>query len=488
MRREPKQPPPPNLLEAFHLPPAGKAPAWFDRLWSAILYLLGLVHWGYFLNWGVVPFDLHDWTQAGAYFSFLRQAALSNQLPLHIGSTLSTTERYLARPDTLVSPHYYLLRLLEPGPFTLANLLLLFSVGFVGLLLLKRRYNLSPAAFTVLFALFNFNGNLTAHTAVGHTVWTGYYFLPFFALLVLKAVEGETPGWRWALLVALTLFAMALQGSFHFVLWCLIFLLAWGVFSPKFLLPALKAAASSLLLGLFRLLPPAVEFIGGGKDFISGFPTVADLFPAMLTLKYPAEALAGPFKSLGWWEVDAYVGLLGFAFLAFFGLYRTWERGGARRGLLAPIAVLTFLSIGQVYALVNRLPIPLTDSERVSSRFFILPLVLLAVLGSIHLQEFLSGRGRAGLSERLFGLGLLALLLHDLFQHSRLWRVTEMYSLFTSTPVDIRAAVTNHPDPPYFTALVVGAAVSLLTFFILLALALAEKRREGKARRDAQTA
>ena len=467
-----------NLVEAFFIPGTGQIPSWLNPLWQAILYLLGILHWCLFLNWGKVPFDLHDWTQAGAYLSFLRAAFLTNQLPLHIGSTLVTTDRYLARPDTLISPQAYLLRFLEPGLFTLVNLLILYSVGYVGLLLLRKRYSLAPAAFTVLVLLFNFNGNITAHYAVGHTVWTGYFFLPFFILLLLKVLEGEKADWKWVLFISLTLFAFILQGAFHFALWCCIFLLAWGLFSPKkYLMPAIKAILFSLLLSLFRLLPPALEFLGGGKIFISGFPTITDLFSAMIDLKYPAEALSGPFKSLGWWELDTYIGLIGLAFLIIFGIYQTWRKGSNSRTLLAPIAVLTFLSIGQIYSIVNKLPIPLSDSERISSRFFIVPVVVLITLGSIHLQEFLVKLSRRSIVERIFSLGVLVLMAHDLLQHSRIWRVTNMYSLFNSTPVDIRSTVTNHPDPLYFNSLVVGAAVTLLTFFALLFLSLRERSR-----------
>jgi hypothetical protein len=465
-----------RALDAFFLPAQGRLSIWFDRLWAAVLYLLGVLQWGFFLDWGKVPFDLHDWTQAGAYFSFLRQAALSGQLPLFIGSTLVTTDRYLGRPDTLISPQAYLLRFLEPGLFTLVNILILYSVGFLGLLLLKRRYHLSAFVFTIMFSLFNFNGNITAHTAVGHTVWTGYYFLPYFALLVLRAVEGEKTDWSWVLFITLSLFLMTLQGAFHFMLWCMIFLLALGVFVPRLFLPASKAILFSILLSLVRLLPPAVEFISGGKKFISGFPTVLDLFSAMLILKFPSEALAGPYKSIGWWELDTYIGLLGFLFIAFFGLVQTWRKMDARCSLLAPIGVITFLSIGQVYSVINKLPIPLTDSERISSRFFILPLVFLIILGSIYLQDFLTIQGARLFTQRILGLSLLALLIHDLYQHTRLWRVKNMYSLFVSTPVDIRANVLNHPDPPYLTLLIVGGVVSLLTLAAMLVLSLFEHR------------
>ncbi|MDP3186817.1 MAG: hypothetical protein Q8M58_16300, partial [Anaerolineales bacterium] len=274
------------------------------------------------------------------------------------------------------------------------------------------------------------------------------------------------------------------QGAFHFFLWCLIFLLAWGVFTPKYLLPVIRAITFSLLLSLFRLLPPVVEFIGGGKGFISGLPTVTDMFAALVTLKYPAEALSGPFKSLGWWEVETYIGLIGLAFLIYFGIYRTWRKQSPARTLLAPIAVLTFLSIGQIYGVINRLPIPLADSERIASRFLVLPLVALILMAGFNFQEYLSEKGRRSPSERIFGLGLLILMAHDLFQHSRIWRVTNMYKLFPSTPVDIRANVINHPDPVYITALSAGAAATVLTLITLLILSLREQSKKVSENSD----
>jgi hypothetical protein len=460
-----------KLVEALFIPSPERPFPWLNPFWMAGLYLLGLFHWCLFLNWGKIPFDLHDWTQVGAYFSFLRQAFLTNQLPLQIGSTLADTDRYLALPQTLISPQAYLLRFLAPGPFTLVNVLILYSVGFAGLWLLQRRYSLAPAAFSVLFLLFNFNGHITAHYAVGHAEWTGYFFLPIFVLLLLKVIDGEKPGWNWVLFISLTLFAMTLQGAYHFLLWCLIFLLAWGLFSPKrFLMPAIQAILFSLLLSLFRLLPPAIEYLGNGKDFISGFPTITDLFSGLIVLKFPAEVLSSPFKSLGWWEVDTYIGLLGLAFLLYFGVYQTWRKGSATKTLLAPIAVVTFLSIGQIYSIINHIPIPLIDSERISSRFLIVPVVVLITLGSGYFQETLIKLGHRSLVERIFSLCMLILLGHDLFQHSRIWRVTEMYSLFKSTQVDIRSNVLNHPDPLYFNALVIGAVVTTVTFIVLLCL------------------
>jgi len=466
-----------NLIDAFFIYNSEQPSRILNTIWMIVLYLLGILHWCIFLNWGDVPFDLHDWTQAGAYLSFLRNAYRANMIPLQIDSTLSPN-RYLAIPHTLISPQSYLLRYLEPGLFILANFLILFTVGYIGLILLRKRYSLAPAAFSVLVLLFNFNGHITAHYAVGHIEWTGYFFLPFFFLLLLKVIEGQPADWKWVLLISITFFWMSLQGSYHFVLWCFIFLLIWGLFSPKkHLIPAIKAILFSMLLCLFRFLPPAIEFLGGGKSFFSGFPTVTDLVSGLIVLKYPSEALSWGKTAVGWWEVDTFIGLIGLFLIIYFGIYQTSRTGYPTNTLMIPIALMTFLSIGQIYSVINHLPIPLLDSERVSSRFIILPLVVLIILTSANLQVFLNRLGKRNIAERILFLALLILLLHDLIQHSRFWSVKHMYDIFPSTPVNINAMVTYIPDPLYFRALLIGAAGTMLTFFSLIFLAFYKRHK-----------
>jgi hypothetical protein len=478
------------MLETFFQWRANRNWRWINPAALAALYLGGALLWVYFFNGGKVPFDRHDWTQTGAYYSFMRNALLSRQLPLHMGSTLVTTDRYLARPDTLLSPQALLLIFLEPGPFMLANVLVMYTLGWVGLLMIRRRYHLALVPFAALLLLFNFNGHITAHLAVGHSEWVGYFILPFFVLLVLKLVDGEgdsavpKAGWGWTLSMALVLFGLVLQGAFHFFLWCLIFLGGLGLFHPRYARAVIKAGLAGGLLSLVRLLPPAIEYIHGGVMFNSGFPTLTDLLTALTVIRTPLEVASLPNKSLGWWEVDTYVGLAGLAFLLYFGVYRTWSNrsrpgGQGAAHLLAPLFLVGFLSIGQVYRLISSVPLPLFDSERISSRFMIVPLVVLVVLGSVQLQHFFDEGRWQGWRVRLLAVGLLVLMGHDLVQHTRIWRVVHMADLFPSTPVDIRSLVTNHPDPPYFTALAVGLAGTLLALVILVILAGKESHQKS---------
>jgi hypothetical protein len=492
-----------KILLFFFQPATNRKERWFSALWNAFLYLMGVLHWCLFFNWGRIPYELHDWKQSGSFFSFLREAVWSGQLPLHTDARFVRTERYLAMPNAPFSPQDYLLRFLDIGPFMVVNVVLLFSLGFIGLLLLQRRYALSPLTFGVLFALFNFNGHITAHLAVGHAEWVGYFLLPFLVLLVLKLVEGQGvpeaageggfwarwrhrlvwvfcggTGWRWSLWLALVFLGLFLQGAFHVALWCAIFLLAFGLTRRDCLPLLLRALLMSVLLSALRIVPAAMQFAGGGVDFVSGFPTVTDLLAALVVLWPPNQAQAWAWKSLGRWEVDSFVGLIGLAFLLWFGVAGTWRKGKPWRDLFVPIVVLVVLSIGHVYRPITLLPLPLVDSERIPARFLIVPLVFLIVLASLGFERWLQARRPLRAGQALYLLAAALLLAHDLFQHSRVWRVVKMYDLFTGQPVDLTSHLVNHPDPPYQTALLTGLILTVLTLMLLIVMAW----REGRTR------
>jgi hypothetical protein len=455
-------------LNALFLPGGGHLHVWGGRALLLGLFSLGIAHWAYFLNYGRITFDMHDWVQEGWRYTFLQQAVLTRQLPLHVSTPFSSLERFIARPDTVLSPQVFLLGSLDLGQFVLANTLLLYSAGFAGLLLLRKRYELSLAPFTALFLLFNFNGHITAHLAVGHSMYVGYFLLPFFVYLVLRLLEDGGAGWAWVTQLSVLLFVLFLQGAFHQFIWCLMFLALLALFHPRYAAPLLKGLLFSILLSLPRILPPALEFARQGMQFIHGFPTVTDLFAGLVVLKHPVEALNNPTSILGWWEIDHYVGVVGLAFLLYFGLYLTWKFGAVQRAVLAPSATLAFLSVGHIYYLVNRLPLPLTDSERASSRFLILPLVFLFVLGALRFESALRKRGNLEARAILLSLGALALLAHDLLQHSRFWRFTNMYQLFPNTPVQLLVELVHRSDPLYFLSLSGGAGIALVAFLYLL--------------------
>lgn len=319
----------------------------------------------------------------------------------------------------------------------------------------------------MLFVLFAFNGHITSQIAVGHAMWVGYFVLPFFFLLVFQLLDGATSRNRH-LWMALALFGIVLQGAIHIYIWCLLFLGLLWLAAPRIRMPIFLAIAVSLLLGMFRFLPAGLAFPQGTFTFYPGYSSLAQLITSLAILVTPGQAFSMN-THLGWWEYDMYLGVLGLAFLLFFGLCRRPASGpasasnGSTLGVLfVPVMVVAVLSLGYFYKPIHALPIPLFGHERVPSRFLILPLLTLAILASISAQRWLDNHPTR-LAERLVGLGFLIVFAQDLLQHARLWRLEVIAQSFSPIPPDLSLHIANRPDPTYLGFLGLGALVSVVT-------------------------
>lgn len=465
----------------------GKTQRWKDAAWLAGIYLLGLLLWGQFLNWGRIPFDFHDWAEISApRLAFVQDAVSSGQLPLHMpdGSALrNVTDRFMAIPDVMLSPQIFLLAFMEVGAFVLINTWLLYSLGFLSLLWFRRKFELSPLVFAALSLLFNFNGSLLAHFSVGHINYTGYLLFPALIALLIQMYEGVN-NWRWVAKFALLMFFILLQGSFHQFIWGLMLTGLVGLFQWKYFLQVIKALVSACLLSMVRLLPPALLLGVFDDEFLSGYPTLLDVFTAMLEPRGPQDAFAHKsiLTSLGWWEFDLYVGVVGAGIILVFGLVfwlRNIAKGRQYPELFLPTAALFVLSMGRLYRAVTLLPVPLLNGERVSARFLSLVLVVLLLIAAINLDRWLKAQ-KENSWVGWAAAGLLLVMTSDLWQNLKLWRVNIAFEWFPKTPVDLTIkVVSNHGDPMYHIFLVIGLSVSLLTFvFLLLAPGLKRPRIE----------
>ena len=474
----------PSVFLDLFRPPDRIRHAWIRPAWIAVLFLSGLALWGAFLGWGATLPTYHDWgdvTDPRLYF--LQDAVLHGMLPLHISGKLplgGITDRYLAIPDAFLSPQAFLLAFLPVSAFVLVNQFLLYAIGFLGLLWFERKFRLSAFALTILFLLFNFNGHVLSHFSVGHDTWTGYFLFPWFAVLVVRLLEGER-SWRWVGMMALLLLGMLLQGSFHQFVWCLIFLALLAVASARLLAPAAAGGFFALLLSLFRLLPPAVDLSAFNRSYsyIGGYPTLANILPAMTDISLPGVFTFPPYVNwpLGSWELDLYVGLLGTAFLLLFGGYFWWKNRkapGRFTELALPVAGLVVLSVGGIYQIVRALHIPLLDGERVASRMISLSFVFVLIIAVREFQEWLNGRP---FSLPLLG-GMAALLFvegADLLSNFSIWMVGRAWVYFDPVkliPQDWYGIY--RPDPVYLKFILLGAAGSIIALAGLAYLVWAE--------------
>ena len=389
---------------------------------AAVLYCAGILHWIRFFSGA----DLRvlDWRLSVDYQSVLRDALARGTIPYLTTLNYHYTDRFLGTPETPLSPQYLLLPFWSALPFNIVNVCFLFTIGYVGLLAIRREYNLSWLPFTFLYLLFNFNGYLIAHVAAGHTMWYGYFFLPFFHLLLLRLIDGRRDTQKSVVLLVLTLFLIELQGSFHLYIWCLMFLLLVAVFNPRVLRPAVTVAVWSFLLCLFRFLPAAVTLQGKELEFCTGFPSLGILVDAFTVINDCRQA-----GKLGWWEFDCFIGMTGFFVLLYFGIFLRIRNGSTSRycfrELDVPSLCMVLLSLGSVYGLLLEFRIPLLDSQRVASRFIVIPLTLFMILAALQLQEFL--RTKDVRRTKVVSLTFLMIFLAwELHLHSSVWRISAL--------------------------------------------------------------
>jgi hypothetical protein len=226
------------------------------------------------------------------------------------------------------------------------------------------------------------------------------------------------------------------------------------------------------LLMAFRIVPGVVAFWGvPGHPVLPGYRDVWEVVEAFAVLrdaKEPARIIpAGP---IFWWEYDLYIGQVGLALVLWFGIGSRWrERPPAdevpsRAPFAAwdgPMLVLAFLSIGPYWTWLAGLPIPLVSSERVPSRFLLLPALLLMLIAVIRLNDWLRQGPRSAFLTALL-LGALAELTRGLVEHSLAWHMTDYSDTVRGLVFQRRQVVeiVQRPDPVYLASLFLGLSIS----------------------------
>ena len=261
------------------------------RLAWAALVLTGAVHWIVLLDRGGLsgpPVTLEDWPKEYRYLAVLQQAVREGRVPYVLTEPIIFSRKFLAIPETRLSPQVALLALLPPGTFVLVDTLLLYAAFVAGLLLICRRYALSPLSAAFLFLIAGTSGHVSAQMAVGHSMWTGFLLVPFVLLGACALAEEETPR-ATPLWLALALFAILMQGALHVLAACVLFLLLFAAFNPSRARAVVVALLWTAGLGCVRLLPAVFVARRRETAFLTGFPSLVDLGRGLLVI-LPADA------------------------------------------------------------------------------------------------------------------------------------------------------------------------------------------------------
>ena len=443
----------------------------------SFLYILGVIHWSIFFNFGNISYETLDWKDGLFYYVAARDLVTSGNIPYFsdVGAPSWADHRFLGNPQSFLSPQIVLFPLMTIGQSILANTLIKYSLGFIGIVLLRNRYQLSIIPFTILFLLFNFNGHITSHISAGHTTWTGYYFLPFLFLIILNLLsDNKANTAKTAILLSLILMIIIMQGSFHIFIWCLLFLLIFGLLNPCYLKVSFISIFLGTLLSMFRLAPVAYVSLDKLETpvYASGYPTINTLLDALSTLNaLRFEHVRNSSYNVGWHEQDIFIGFIGLAFIIFFGIYHAYSdhqlvKEFKFKALNIPMLMFLLLSFGFIFDIISDLRIPLISfAERVPSRFLIIPLVIIIITSAIRMEALLICIRRNTTIKFLILIGIVVLS-HSLLVHSWFWKLDSSVGQQLAMKTDLAFPLPSNTDSFYIGLVNVSWAISLVSLLI----------------------
>lgn len=416
-----------------------------SRITILFAYSSGIVYWlGYLLK-GAPTYTVNDWLKEQVFSNLVRKAFDTLSVPWRMSVDFyhAGAHELIANPEVSLTPDVFLLSVLPNNTYFVAHLLLFFSLGFLGAVLLARKYQLTSMSFLFMVALLNFNGYLGAHFSEGHVQWAGCFLLPWFFYWLSGLDESAKPDRiSSALKITLLLGVLFLNGSFHMAIWCLMFLAIVLMYRRDMAPQIGLVIALALLMAVARLLPAALYF-PEKSGFVSGYPSLSTLLDAFTYVYNPANPNGtGAHGDLKWHEYSFYIGYVGFCFIMVGAYQYAKARLHAVPTWWLPAALAMFMfSLGDVYQLIPNSGIPLSSIERVGSRFIVLPytvLVLIAAVGFSNLERHYRSQTRL-----VLGVGLIVML-GEIYQNARKWRIQSYEEVFGVNKIPVVYLVESH--------------------------------------------
>lgn len=438
-----------------------------SRISILFAYVAGLAYWiAYFVK-GAPTFTGNDWLKEQVFSNLVRDSLHSLQLPWRMSADFyhAGVFELIANPEISLTPDFLLLNVLPNNTYFLVHWLLFFTAGFIGTVLLARKYAFSSLPFLFFVVLFNFNGFISSHISEGHIQWAGYFLFPlFFYWFSDIAADAPTARTCTALKIALLLGVMFMNGSFHMAIWCLMLMALTLIYRKDLWRPVGLVVLIAGLIGVARLVPAAMYF-PPKTDFVSGYPSISTLLDALTFVYHPENpARGGSFGNLVWHEYSFYIGYIGLVFLVAGAVEYAKAKLQTVPVWWIPAALIMFeLAMGDVYQLIPNSGLPFSTIERVASRFMAMPfcvLLIVAVVGFSHLEQRYRHYTRLAL--------LLSLLpmLGEIFQNARKWRIQSYEVVVGANQIPVVTIVESQDQ---FLRLIVGVSWSISLVAALVA-------------------
>jgi hypothetical protein len=193
-----------------------------------------------------------------------------------------------------------------------------------------------------------------------------------------------------------------------------------------------------------------------------------DVLDGLIEIRPPSYPWTwGMFAGNKWWEYDIYIGILGLAMIAYFGIYRRFDKDSNLQPyqypeLDLPLLVLTLFALSGFYAPIYHLPFPLFNGERVTCRFLIIPLLMVLTMACIRMQRVLEPLV-PNAKRTTFLIAALLLMSFSLLTHSDVWCIVHWEEHKDSHWGELaRAVPIDRPDAEYIWSVNGSVVISVL--------------------------
>jgi hypothetical protein len=362
---------------------------------------------GYGFNFQItgfhLPQDLHvnDWHKELEYLRILKESLLSYKLPFFVpnltelfgASSITEKGEFLAIPIYTLSLQSILLIFMEPMHFHVLNHFLLLSIGFFGCYLIKKEFALSIIPFLFLVITFNFYGGFVAKIAAYGPANLGYYFSPFIIFILYKINNEDKSSYKkqsifFACFLSVVLSGILYQGSLHYFVQWITFLIFWGLFNLKHLKFLLLSALITIFLSMARLLPGLiVNSTNSNAHKVHGYGFNPEFFlQTFISIRGMTD-----IPVFAWWEFSNYISVVGFLLILIFGLliyFFNKQESISTKGLVIPLALTFFISFSDFHTLLIPSFTPLLNIESMTTRFFFIIILFMTVISTINFDKF----------------------------------------------------------------------------------------------------
>ena len=502
-----------------------------ENLVLFFLYILGLIHWYFFLNFKNENFEFHDWKLFFGIYLIFDEAFKNFQIPYHAsifstdnfyeGNTRYLREgRFFANEWITFMPQSFLLLFIQAKHYLTLQYFLFYSLLFYGLIRISKTLELSRTATIFLIILSTYNGKLISQTAFGepHFVF-GWMMIPIFYWYIYNFLKKETKKENFlkdSIKFALIFFFILSQADMHIYYEIFVVGFLITLFFPKKLLIYMSGFLLSVITSLWYVLPvlfysnKTAEGVNvaadhwrrfgingyGHENGLVGKPifdvidyssfnisqnTIPEIF--INFFKYIINIFNHIYESLtlkldafyyNTHEYNIYISIFGLIILLLGILFSKNKNFFFQKNkfkIIFPFFLIFLLSVGPFHKLILKflnIFLEFNPIDGVPSRFMIFVLYFLIIASSLGFDKIFQ---KFNIKSNLFKYLVLLSLLVILWLHSYDWWLFNSrvvsVGLWENVPFDIKI-FNNFSDKGYINLVNFSYIFSLISLIILI--------------------